>query len=220
MPLVGFFCFWNPFFVISFYFSRTSFFFFIVLVCSFVLTVQHTTQTSMPPARFKPAFPASQRPQILALDHSAIRTGSKPEPFSPQPSHYTNWATPTVTAHNRSHRPFRVFLSFVSQRYVTDAVSKHEASSTIRAQTVKTRSTWTKTFCRPVSEDQWTRFCPVYRLLALNYPHTGFSRLFVQRLSSVFDSTYTNICYVKAKKEWNVSHKDAGKTVGRGVRCV
>ena len=35
------------------------------------LIPQHTSQTSMPPARFEPATPASDRPQTLVLDRSA-----------------------------------------------------------------------------------------------------------------------------------------------------
>ena len=36
----------------------------------------HTRQTSMPPAWFQPAVPASERPQTHAVDRAAIRTGS------------------------------------------------------------------------------------------------------------------------------------------------
>ena len=39
--------------------------------CLFVFTVQHTTQTSMPPAGFEPATPANDRPQTLTLDRSS-----------------------------------------------------------------------------------------------------------------------------------------------------
>jgi hypothetical protein len=35
----------------------------------------HTTQTSMPPAGFKPPIPAGDRPQTLALDRSATGIG-------------------------------------------------------------------------------------------------------------------------------------------------
>ena len=34
-----------------------------------------TTQTSMPPAGFEPAIPASDRPQTFALDRSATNNG-------------------------------------------------------------------------------------------------------------------------------------------------
>jgi hypothetical protein len=54
------------------------FFFLIVLVLPFVLTVQHTTQTSVPRAGFVPATPVSDRPQTLALDRTATIFG----PFS------------------------------------------------------------------------------------------------------------------------------------------
>ena len=36
----------------------------------------HNTQTSMPPARFETAIPASDRPQTLALDRSATGIGT------------------------------------------------------------------------------------------------------------------------------------------------
>jgi hypothetical protein len=36
---------------------------------------RHTTKTCMPPAGFKPAIPASVRPQTLALDRSATGIG-------------------------------------------------------------------------------------------------------------------------------------------------
>ena len=40
----------------------------------FCFSLQHTTQTSVPLARFEPATPASDRPQALALDRSATET--------------------------------------------------------------------------------------------------------------------------------------------------
>ena len=43
------------------------------LFCPYCTT--HTKQTSMPPAGFKPAIPASDRPQTLALDSSATGIG-------------------------------------------------------------------------------------------------------------------------------------------------
>jgi hypothetical protein len=46
------------------------FFVLIVLALPFVLTVKHTTQTSMPPARLEPAIPAIEQLQNLALDRS------------------------------------------------------------------------------------------------------------------------------------------------------
>ena len=54
-------------FLNSFYcsfFFRTSFFVWIVSACSFVSTLQHITQTSMPPAGLEPPTPASERPQF------------------------------------------------------------------------------------------------------------------------------------------------------------
>ena len=38
----------------------------------------HKKETSMPPAGFEPAIPASERPQNHALDSAATRTGSQP----------------------------------------------------------------------------------------------------------------------------------------------
>ena len=43
--------------------------------CLFVLTVQHTTQTSILSAGFEPSIPATDRPQTLALDHSVTGIG-------------------------------------------------------------------------------------------------------------------------------------------------
>ena len=43
----------------------------ILAFCLFVLTVQYTTQTSMPPAGSELAIPASARSQTLALERSA-----------------------------------------------------------------------------------------------------------------------------------------------------
>ena len=42
----------------------------------FCLYLQHTTQTSMPPAGFEPAIPTSDRPQTLTLDSSATGIGN------------------------------------------------------------------------------------------------------------------------------------------------
>ena len=59
------------------------------LSCIFprVFTCNAQTQTSMSPAGFKPATPASHRPQTLALDRSATGIGrdSIAGPSSPQP---------------------------------------------------------------------------------------------------------------------------------------
>ena len=61
---------------------------FFVLSCilPFSLCLQHTRQTSMPPAGFEHAIPASERLQTLALDRSTNRSGrdSTPGPSSPQ----------------------------------------------------------------------------------------------------------------------------------------
>jgi hypothetical protein len=43
------------------------FFVLIVLAVPFALTVHHTTQTSMPPAGFKPSIPAGERLQTHAF---------------------------------------------------------------------------------------------------------------------------------------------------------
>ena len=73
------------------------FFFFCILVYSvlhpclfrcldcpaFFLYLQHTTQTSMPAARFENATPASDRQQTLALHRSAIGNGRIPIPDLP-----------------------------------------------------------------------------------------------------------------------------------------
>ena len=47
MPPAGLFFLWNPYLVFCSYYLRTCFFVLIVLACSFVFTVQHTTQTSL-----------------------------------------------------------------------------------------------------------------------------------------------------------------------------
>ena len=44
-------------------------------ILPFRLYLQHTTQTSMPPARFKPAVPASERLQTYALDREFTGIG-------------------------------------------------------------------------------------------------------------------------------------------------
>ena len=44
-------------------------------ILSFCLYLQHTTQTSMPPAGYESAIPASDRPQTLALDRTATGIG-------------------------------------------------------------------------------------------------------------------------------------------------
>ena len=46
----------------------------------------HTTQASMPPAGFEPATPASEQPQILALDRSATGIDRIRSPDRPAPS--------------------------------------------------------------------------------------------------------------------------------------
>ena len=40
-----------------------------------VIDNTHKRQTSMPPAGFKPAIPASEQPQTYALDHVATGIG-------------------------------------------------------------------------------------------------------------------------------------------------
>jgi hypothetical protein len=54
--------FFYVFLVLCLYFIRTRFFFFNVLHFAFCLYLQHTTQTSMPPAGFEPPTPASAQP--------------------------------------------------------------------------------------------------------------------------------------------------------------
>ena len=49
--------------------------FFLFWLVPFVIIVQHTTQTFMPPAGFELAIPASEQPHTLSLDHSATRIG-------------------------------------------------------------------------------------------------------------------------------------------------
>jgi hypothetical protein len=57
------------------YFIRTCFVVWTVLVFAFCpCCTTHTTQTSMPPARFKPAISASDRPQTHALDRLGKET--------------------------------------------------------------------------------------------------------------------------------------------------
>ena len=46
-------------------------------ILPFVFHLQYTTQTPMPPAGFEPETPASDRPQILALDRSATGIGNQ-----------------------------------------------------------------------------------------------------------------------------------------------
>ena len=73
------------------YFIRTCFFVLIVLHFAFCLSLQHTIQTSLPPAGFEPAIPASDRPQTLALDSSASGIGGfNPRTVQPVASGYTD----------------------------------------------------------------------------------------------------------------------------------
>jgi hypothetical protein len=74
---------WNFFFSLSEFrllFSVCSFailiyFCLLFSLVPFVITVQHTTQTFMPPAGFELAIPASEQQHTLSLDHSATRIG-------------------------------------------------------------------------------------------------------------------------------------------------
>jgi hypothetical protein len=61
------------------------FFVLIVLAVTFVLTVHHTTQTSLPPVGFESATPARDRPETLALDLSATGIGKGIDPRISQP---------------------------------------------------------------------------------------------------------------------------------------
>ena len=77
--------------VLCLYFIRTCFFVLIVLHFAFCLSLQHTIQTSLPPAGFEPAIPASDRPQTLALDSSASGIGGfNPRTVQPVASGYTD----------------------------------------------------------------------------------------------------------------------------------
>jgi hypothetical protein len=60
--------------------------------------LKHTTQTFMPPAGFKPAIPASDRPQTLALDRSPTGIGnSVPGQSTPyRPSVPTELSRPPI----------------------------------------------------------------------------------------------------------------------------
>ena len=67
-PPPAFFC----IFVLCSYFDSNCFFVLIVLHFAFCLYLQHTIQTSIPLAGFEPPTSASDRPQTLVLDRSAI----------------------------------------------------------------------------------------------------------------------------------------------------
>jgi hypothetical protein len=57
-----------------------------------LISLQHTTHASMPPAGFELAIPSSYRPQILALDLSA--TGMRFEPWTVQPLYRLRYPGP------------------------------------------------------------------------------------------------------------------------------
>jgi hypothetical protein len=103
--------------------SRDFFFFsfFVLFPHLFVLTVlaytfcpyctTHTTQISMPPARFEPAIPAGERPQNYALDGTTTGIGrdSKPGTSSTQPGHYVtqlSWLPEKGTSATNLTRPW------------------------------------------------------------------------------------------------------------------
>ena len=98
---------WPDFFLYSLVFctssvDRTCF---LCLDCpAFRLWLQHTTQTSMPPAGIEPAIPASGRQQatIARLPGSA---GFDPRTVQPVRSRYSDWAISThiMTVHSSSH---------------------------------------------------------------------------------------------------------------------
>jgi hypothetical protein len=76
----------------------------IVLVCFVCLyCTTHTTQTSMPPAGFEPAIPASDRPQTFTEDRSAteIRKGFDPRAVEPVANCRTDRAIPALHCHRR-----------------------------------------------------------------------------------------------------------------------
>ena len=64
-------CFWFSFFRCLY----SPFYTFMSSVLTSLTPLQHTTQSFMPPDRFEPATPASDRPKSLALDGSATGTG-------------------------------------------------------------------------------------------------------------------------------------------------
>jgi hypothetical protein len=69
----------------------------------------NTTQTSMPPAGFKPTIPVSERPQTHALDRTATGIGFfDPRTVQPVASCYTDWAIP-AHLHNKKGSEF-IFL--------------------------------------------------------------------------------------------------------------
>jgi hypothetical protein len=79
----------------------------IFLHFAFCLYLQHTTQTPMLPAGFKPTTPASDRPQTHAFDRSATGIGFDPRTFQPAASRYTDYtilAHMTLKGENRSTR--------------------------------------------------------------------------------------------------------------------
>ena len=95
--------FWSPSLGLSLHFFHTCLVVLIVLACAFVFTLQHITQTSMPPEGFEPAIPASDRPQTLA---SGI---GKWTPYSNFVHYFTScrwlewWHRVAVTGTNGSH---------------------------------------------------------------------------------------------------------------------
>ena len=77
--------------------------YYLFALCSYSAT--HTTQTPMLVAGFKPATPASDRPQTLALDRSATGIGFSPRTVKPVASCYTDCAIP---AHSQcQNRPIK-----------------------------------------------------------------------------------------------------------------
>ena len=67
----------------------------------------HKKQTSIPPAIFEPATPASKRPKTHRLDHLATGIGYR---FSRVPIQHFAQHTIRHTLHYDSRRPIKVFL--------------------------------------------------------------------------------------------------------------
>ena len=59
-------------------------------ILCFCLYLQYAAQTSVLPAGFEPATPASDRPQTFALDRSATGIGIDPKTIEPVASRYTD----------------------------------------------------------------------------------------------------------------------------------
>ena len=101
--------------VISLYFYRTYFFVLNVLACYFVFTVQHTTQTSMHKAGFKPAIPASVRPQDHTSDPAT--TGIDDEPVATPTTPSWRWSRNMKNFLLAESNPASLSVSYVLKLY-------------------------------------------------------------------------------------------------------